>query len=384
MASNTQTMKNAREARELVNNTKVQSKFANARAALQASLIERDDEIDVVLTALIAREHPLLVGPPGTAKSMLLDSLLSWTGSSQSFTVLFNKFTTPEEVFGPISVNGLKQDVYRRVTAGKLPEADFAFADEIFKASSAILNTMLRILNERVYDNGTGQLDPVPLQICIAASNEWPSDEGGKELGALFDRFLFRKTVKPIRSAAGLNKLLWSQSLAPKFTDAISTSEIEHAQQTAAALDFTSESQEAFVEIVRACRAEGIAPGDRRLRKSVGACRAFAYLNGAKQVDREHLEILAHTLWDDPAEQPTKVAAIVNKIANPLSMRINGILEQADDVIDKNPPVQASIKLKELLKQLGAFADDSAGKVERAQDYVKALLQETYRKAVGE
>src|SRR5436190_10415799 len=107
----------------------LQEKFAATRGELAAALIERDEEIDLVLTALVAQEHVLLVGSPGTAKSLLLDSVMSWM-AGRKFTILFTKFTTPEEVFGPISVAGLKEDRYRRLTAGKLPEADGCFADE--------------------------------------------------------------------------------------------------------------------------------------------------------------------------------------------------------------------------------------------------------------
>src|SRR5205085_6197895 len=104
----------------------VREKFAAARRELSAALIERDDEIDLVLTALVAREHVLLVGPPGCAKSLLLDSVLALAGG-RKFSVLFTKFTVPEEVFGPVSLAALKEDRYVRVTTGKLPEADFAF-----------------------------------------------------------------------------------------------------------------------------------------------------------------------------------------------------------------------------------------------------------------
>src|SRR5205823_11731282 len=132
---------------------------------LSEALIEREQEIDLVLTGLVARENVLLVGPPGCAKSLLLDALTSWT-NGRRFSILLNRFSTPEEVLGPISVTGLKSDVYRRVTAGKLPEADLAFLDEIFKASSAILNVLLKILNERTYEVGDGTGVRGPLKLC--------------------------------------------------------------------------------------------------------------------------------------------------------------------------------------------------------------------------
>jgi MoxR-like ATPase len=185
--------------------TGVRVKFAAARAEMASALIERDDEIDLVLTALIAKEHVLLVGPPGCAKSLLLDSLFRWVGGTK-FSLLLTKYTVPEEVVGPVSLAGLKEDRYLRITAGKLPEADFTYLDEIFKSSSAILNTLLRILNERTFDAGDGVARKVPLKLCVAASNEWPSPETGKELSALFDRFCFRKAVRPIRTQAGRNQ----------------------------------------------------------------------------------------------------------------------------------------------------------------------------------
>jgi MoxR-like ATPase len=149
----------------------VQEKFQATRRELDAALIERSDEIDLALTGLVAGEHVLLVGSPGTAKSLLLDSLMSWM-SSRRFSVLLNRFTTPEEVLGPVSLSALKADRYVRVTTGKLPEAELAFLDEIFKASSAVLNVLLKILNERLYEVGDGTVVRVPLKLCVAASNE--------------------------------------------------------------------------------------------------------------------------------------------------------------------------------------------------------------------
>jgi len=199
----------------------VREKFALVRKELAAALIEREDEIDLVLTALIANEHVLLVGPPGCGKSLLLDSVLSWTGGKK-FSILLTKFTTIEEVMGPVSLAALKEDRYVRVTGGKLPEADFAFVDEVMKASSAILNCLLKILNERVFDVGDGVARKVPLKLCLAASNEWASPETGKELAALSDRFLLRKTVASIRSQVGRQRLLWTREHAPKLSTMIS------------------------------------------------------------------------------------------------------------------------------------------------------------------
>lgn len=358
----------------------VQEKFRATRQEMAAALIERDEEIDIVLTALVCQEHPLLVGPPGTGKSLLLDSIMSWM-NGRRFTILFNRFSTPEEVFGPISVAGLKNDKYRRVTTGKLPEADGGFGDEVFKASSAILNTLLRILNERVYDNGDGTLVKVPLKIFVAASNEWPhAQEGGKELGALFDRFVFRKTVRPILSALGRKRLLWERDHTPKLSTSITPAEVDQAHQTAKALPWTNEAKDALESILRELAKEGVLPGDRRQFKSVGAAQAFAWLNGANQVEPEHLEILTHTLWDDPQEQPEKVAGVVAKIANPAGMQVNSLLLEAEQILagtDVRQLAQAAAatgKLQEIYKKLCAVKG-GGGRVERAKDYVQGQVK---------
>lgn len=353
----------------------VQEKFVQTRRELSAALIERDEEIDIVLTALVCNEHPLLVGPPGTAKSLLLDSLMRWT-SGQRFTALLTKFTTPDELFGPISVAGLKSDVYRRVTAGKMPEAHLVFLDEVFKASSAILNTLLRILNERVFENGDGTLVKVRLLLCVSASNEWPNaQEGGKELQAVFDRYLFRRTVRPILSAAGRQRLLWTRDHSPRLSTTISPEEIEQARADALALPWTDEAKEALETVLRELNKEGIQPGDRRQFKSVGAAQAFAYLSGADRVEPEHLEILASTLWDDPQEQPEKVAGIVARIANPTGMRVNSLLLEVEQILAATDVKQlaqaasAAGKLQEILKKLSGLKGGD-GRVARAKEYV--------------
>ena len=356
----------------------VHARFAAARAEMAAALIEREDEIDLVLTALVAKEHVLLVGPPGCAKSLLLDSLFRWVGGTK-FALLMTKYTVPEEVVGPVSLAGLKEDRYLRITAGKLPEADFTYLDEIFKSSSAILNTLLRILNERTFDAGDGVAKKVPLKLCVAASNEWPSPETGKELAALFDRFTFRKAVRPIVTQAGRKRLLWDRDHTPALSGSIAPIEIEAAHFEAMSLPWSKDATEAMETILRELAKEGVQPGDRRQVKAVAAARAYAWLHGAEQVEPEHLEVLASVLWDDPAEQPAKCAQVIARVANPTGMRVNQFLLEVEqivagaDVRDLAAAAKAAAKLAEIDRQVSALKGND--RVEKARGYVKEQLK---------
>ncbi|HEY0840722.1 MAG TPA: AAA family ATPase, partial [Vulgatibacter sp.] len=150
--------------------------FGAIRDELKATYFERDEVVDGLLCALVAGQHVLLLGPPGTAKSDLAQELCSRIEGAEHFQWLLTRFTTPEELFGPVSLRGLEQDRYLRITAGKLPRAHVAFLDEVFKASSSILNTLLSVLNERRYDGGDGP-SRVPLLFLVGAANELPEDE---------------------------------------------------------------------------------------------------------------------------------------------------------------------------------------------------------------
>ena len=357
----------------------VRDKFAQSRKELSAALIEREDEVDLVLTALIANEHVLLVGPPGCGKSLLLDSVLSWTGGTK-FSILLTKFTSVEEVMGPVSLAALKADKYLRVTTGKLPEADYAFVDEVYKASSAILNVMLKILNERVYDAGDGVLKKVPLKLCLGASNEWASPDTGKELAALSDRFTLRKSVSPIRSLAGRQKLLWTRDHAPRFSSTVSPAEVEHARRQALALPWSGDAKEALEVILKELAKEGVQPGDRRQYKAVNVVQAFAYLCGADEVLPEHLEVAQHCLWDAPdGDQPQKAAQVIAKIANPVGMRVTQLLLEAEqvlaaaDVRNLADAAKAAAKLAEIDRQLSGLKGN--GRVEKARSYLKDQLK---------
>src|SRR5215211_4888549 len=171
--------------------------FALLEADLCRHLIERDEAVRAALCALIAGQNMVLLGPPGTAKSYLV-FLLAQSLVLTRFLQLMTRFTVPEELLGSISVQGMKQDNYYRITTNRMPEAQIVVLDEPFKASSAILNVMLSIINERVFDNGGTRID-VPMISLYGASNELPQ---GAELSALWDRFTVRVSVDYVSKAA--------------------------------------------------------------------------------------------------------------------------------------------------------------------------------------
>src|SRR5262249_7137990 len=159
----------------------------------------------------------------------------------------------------PISLSGLKEDRYRRVTVGKLPEATVAFIDELFKGSSAILNALLRILNERCFDDG-GERRSVPLLLCVAAGNEWPAPEAAKELHAAFDRFLLRKEVRPVRSREGRRRLLWGEEPRLDAGCTVTPEEVRQAHAEAMALPWSEDAREALEAVLVELAREGVLP----------------------------------------------------------------------------------------------------------------------------
>ncbi|WP_223753918.1 AAA family ATPase [Myxococcus sp. RHSTA-1-4] len=278
----------------------MKTRLAQLRDCLSTDLIERETPIRLALLAALAGEHLLLVGPPGTAKSELARRLRLAFRDAPLFERLLTRFTVPEELFGPLSIKALEEDRYHRQTEGYLPSAAFAFLDEIFKANSAILNSLLTLLNEREFDNGTQRV-PTPLICVIGASNELPE---GEELGALYDRFLLRCRVPPV-SAEGFDALLNLRSTRPMEPDValrLTRAELEQFREAARAVVLPPDVS-ALIKALRAfLETQKIAVSDRRWRKIVYLLQVSALSHGRMEVSVWDGWLLQHCVWEKPEQ----------------------------------------------------------------------------------
>jgi MoxR-like ATPase len=220
------------------------------------------------------------------------------------FERLLTRFTVPEELFGPLSIQGLEQDRYERLVAGYLPAATVAFLDEVFKANSAILNALLTLLNERLFDNGTSRV-ATPLAAVVGASNELPK---GDDLNALYDRFLIRIQVAPVSREGFLALLKLRGTPEPVIAEglALSPADLEAVRAGAEQVDVPGDVEALLAELREWCAAEKLRVSDRRWRKIVKLLQVAAFTNGRASVSIWDLWLLQHCIWDKP-EDRTKV-----------------------------------------------------------------------------
>lgn len=254
-------------------------------AALEQGLLEREGPVRLALLAALAGEHVLLIGPPGTAKSALARRLHRAFAQTRYFERLLTRFSTPEELFGPLSLKALEDDRYERLTDGFLPTAGIAFLDEVFKANSAILNALLTLLNEREFDNGTQRLR-TPLISVVAASNEVPADDA---LHAFYDRFLLRVPVAPVGDA-NFAALLALGDGASSIVSPILPAEREAVAAAAAGITLGDDFVRACNALRQWLAAQGEPPlSDRRWRQFVALARTAAASEGRAAVDEYDL-----------------------------------------------------------------------------------------------
>ncbi|HLK09990.1 MAG TPA: AAA family ATPase [Candidatus Binatia bacterium] len=297
------------------------------REELQQLFLERAELIDGALVALLAGQHVLVIGPPGTAKSMLADEVCRRVAGATYFQWLLTRFTTPEELFGAVSLKALEQDDYRRLTTHKLPEAHVAFLDEVFKGSSSILNTILGVMNERRFHNGR-EVVRVPLLALFGAANELPEDD---ELLALQDRFLLRFVVDYISEDFRFLKLL--QAKPPEARTTLTLAELDAARAEAAALPIPGHVLRAITALRRELGRRGVVASDRRWAQALSVLRGHAYLAGRDAVGDDDVAFLVHVLWRDPAER-TAVQEAVRECLCGYEDEVRALLFQSRELRD--------------------------------------------------
>jgi len=344
-----------------------QEKIKKIREELKQTFLERSDLIDGALSALLSSQHLLIIGPPGTAKSMLADEICRRIQGANYFQWLLTRFSTPEEIFGAVSLKALEQDDYRRVTAHKLPEAHIAFLDEIFKANSSILNAILTLINERLFHNGK-EIVPVPLLTLFGASNELPEDD---ELMALYDRFLLRFVVGYIVEDFRFLRMLEAPSQAERTT--ISLEELNEMQNQVRSVAIPGHVYRTIADIRRELGKKNIVASDRRYRQSLSLLQAHAYLAGESQVTEQDLFFLEHVLWRDPGEQP-EVRATIRELLLGYEEEVKELLYESREIRDSAlRPWETSEERSRALIELHTKLRNILGKVEQVMEKARRV-----------
>ena len=343
---------------QMAETTKHHDRIAALKNALREGLYEKDEALRLALLAAIAGESIFFLGAPGCAKSMLARRIAKafktdGDGSIQYFETLLNQFSTPEDVFGNISLKGLNgegesgKEEYRRLTENMLPEADIAFIDEIWKASPAILNTLLTIINERKFHNGS-KVQNVPLKALLAASNELPAKNRGLE--ALYDRFILRLPIGFIQNEDSFFDMVEGSSSEFELSDEIKKLQIsnEDLKNWKTQIDAVQLSEEARA-VISAIRkeltvqnetlsekdkasGESFAIGDRRWKKIVRILKTSAFLNDRTEVDLMDCQLIEYCIWSTEKQQK-KAREIVEKCIQQNGLDCNTAIDDIKDGI---------------------------------------------------
>ncbi|MEC1158719.1 AAA family ATPase [Cytobacillus horneckiae] len=303
------------------------TKIIDIKNTLNQKYFERENEIEAMLTAIVARQHILLIGSAGTGKSAISSELKNVIKGSNYFQWLLTQFSTPEELFGVISIKELENGIYKRNIQGKLPEAHFAFLDEIFKANSAILNSLLTIINERLFYNNGSPLK-TPLMSIVGSSNEYP--EEGEGLEALFDRFLLRFEVEYIKDENNFIQMLKGDNQNIQMPS-LTLDELIQEQFLADTVNIPVDVYNVLAEIRRLLADEGIRPSDRRFKQSLSLLKAKAHIEGRNEVLVGDILLLKNALWET-VDQKTLTSQIVTENAQD---KVTLLIQQRESEVDE-------------------------------------------------
>jgi MoxR-like ATPase len=299
-------------------NMNVKEKTKALLNALNAGVYEKSNEIALALLSAVAGESIFLLGAPGVAKSLIARRLKYAFNDGKSFEYLMSRFSTPDEIFGPVSISKLKdEDKYERLVKNYLPDADIVFLDEIWKAGPSIQNALLTVINEKVFRNGEQEIR-VPMKALIAASNELPAQNEGLE--ALWDRFLVRLVVEGIQEQQNFNSMISEKldSYADNIDNSLKITKEEYAEWSRA-IDEIEVPENVFnvIDVIRKKlqihnddekNADNqIYISDRRWRKIVRLLRTSAFLNDRKEVDLMDCFLIKDCLWNE--EKQRKIVA---------------------------------------------------------------------------
>jgi MoxR-like ATPase len=337
------------------------------RAALtqaRRGLVDRDVLVELVALAAVAGEHLLVIGPPGTAKSEAVRRVAR-SLEAKRFEYLLGRFTEPSELFGPVDLRKLRDGTVETRTQGMLPEAELAFLDEVFKGSTAILNTLLAVLNERVFRRGHQELR-VPLRVCVGASNALPQDPS---LAAFADRFVLRAYVQPIPDARLEDLLQAGWGADEALTPVASLADLDTLRAAARAMD-PAPVRPLLARAVRELRAAGVELSDRRVVKLQKLVCAAAALDGRAQPSNRDLwpVVFAVPLQEDQqraravlgqvleASSSAALSSAAEDAARGPAARADRMLRDGRELLEGDTP--APLRAEALLRELDAAFDD--------------------------
>ena len=313
---------------------------------MNRGIYEKNTEISLSLLAALAGESVILLGPPGVAKSMVARQLKTAFRDAQSFEYLMSRFSTPDEIFGPVSIQKLKtSDTYERAVEGYLPTADVVFLDEIWKAGPAIQNTLLTVINEKLFRNGNREMH-LPLKLLVAASNELPAK--GEGLEALWDRFVIRIESRPIKLEKNFRAMLleshadFSGSTGvlghADFADNADSSDLKITGEEYAewaekickigvkeeVLDAISAIRKSLraVNVDEAAERRNIYVSDRRWKNIVRLLRTSAFMQDREKVDICDLLPIYHCLWQEPEERDAIRCIVIRALFSPFAEKL--------------------------------------------------------------